>query len=167
RAERPASPVLPVAVLPQRADAGRRLRHGRRGGVGEARGGLAPGGVQGGAAPLRDVRARRRAAAHLRRGRTGRRRVAPSDVAGAHRAEPGGAASARLTRLACVPQSGTVPAFASGEPPDFVVVGHVTVDELATGLRPGGSVLYAGLLAHHLGLRVGLVTSWGPDFPRE
>src|SRR5262249_35058751 len=84
-----------------------------------------------------------------------------------HRAEPGGAARARLTRLACVPQSGTVPAFASGEPPDFVVVGHVTVDELATGLRPGGSVLYAGLLAHHLGLRVGLVTSWGPDFPRE
>jgi len=55
----------------------------------------------------------------------------------------------------------------SGEPPDFVAVGHLTVDELATGLRPGGSVLYAGLLAHHLGLRVGLVTSWGPDFPRD
>ncbi|MBI3454331.1 MAG: ribokinase [Candidatus Rokubacteria bacterium] len=56
---------------------------------------------------------------------------------------------------------------ASGEPPDFVAVGHLTVDETPRGLRPGGSVLYAGLLAHHLGLRVGLVTSHGPDFPRE
>ncbi len=58
-------------------------------------------------------------------------------------------------------------ARASTEPPDFVAVGHVTVDELATGLRPGGSVLYAGLLAHRQGLRVGLVTSYGPDFPLE
>jgi sugar/nucleoside kinase (ribokinase family) len=52
-------------------------------------------------------------------------------------------------------------------PPDFVAVGHVTVDETPAGLRPGGSVLYAGLLAHHQGLRVGLLTSHGPDFPRE
>jgi sugar/nucleoside kinase (ribokinase family) len=55
----------------------------------------------------------------------------------------------------------------SREPPDFVAVGHVTVDELPGGLRPGGSVLYAGLLAHRQGLRVGLVTSHGPDFPRD
>jgi sugar/nucleoside kinase (ribokinase family) len=60
-----------------------------------------------------------------------------------------------------------VSASARGEPPDFVVVGHLTVDELATGLRPGGSVLYAGLLAHRQGLRVGLLTSHGPDFPLE
>jgi pfkB family carbohydrate kinase len=53
------------------------------------------------------------------------------------------------------------------EPPDFVAVGHVTVDELPGGLRPGGSVLYAGLMAHRQGLRVGLVTSHGPDFPRD
>jgi len=51
-------------------------------------------------------------------------------------------------------------------PPDFVAVGHVTVDELPGGLRPGGSVLYAGLMAHRQGLRVGLLTSYGPDFPR-
>lgn len=51
-------------------------------------------------------------------------------------------------------------------PPDFVVVGHVTVDETPAGLRPGGSALYAGLMAHRLGLRVGILTSWGPDFPR-
>lgn len=53
------------------------------------------------------------------------------------------------------------------EPPDFVAVGHLTVDELADGLRPGGSALYAGLFAHHQGLRVGLLTSVGPDFPFE
>jgi sugar/nucleoside kinase (ribokinase family) len=50
-------------------------------------------------------------------------------------------------------------------PPDFVAVGHLTVDELAAGLRPGGSALYAGLFAHRQGLRVGLLTSYGPDFP--
>jgi sugar/nucleoside kinase (ribokinase family) len=54
-----------------------------------------------------------------------------------------------------------------GAPPDFVAVGHLTVDELAAGLRPGGSVLYAGLLAHRQRLRVGLVTSYGPDFPLD
>jgi sugar/nucleoside kinase (ribokinase family) len=52
-------------------------------------------------------------------------------------------------------------------PPDFVAVGHLTLDELAAGVRPGGSALYAGLFAHHQGLRVGLLTSYGPDFPVE
>lgn len=50
-------------------------------------------------------------------------------------------------------------------PPDLVVVGHLTVDETPAGLRPGGSALYAGLFAHRQGLRVGLLTSYGPDFP--
>jgi sugar/nucleoside kinase (ribokinase family) len=50
-------------------------------------------------------------------------------------------------------------------PLDFVAVGHLTVDELASGLRPGGSALYAGLFAHRQGLRVGILTSTGPDFP--
>jgi sugar/nucleoside kinase (ribokinase family) len=53
----------------------------------------------------------------------------------------------------------------AGVPPDFVAVGHLTVDELEAGLRPGGSALYAGLFAHQQGLRVGLLTSYGPDFP--
>ena len=52
-------------------------------------------------------------------------------------------------------------------PLDFVAVGHLTVDETPAGLRPGGSVLYAGLMAHRQGLPVGLLTSHGPDFPRE
>jgi sugar/nucleoside kinase (ribokinase family) len=55
----------------------------------------------------------------------------------------------------------------SGPPPDFVAVGHLTVDETPAGLRPGGSALYAGLFAHRQGLRVGLFTSYGPDFPFE
>jgi sugar/nucleoside kinase (ribokinase family) len=50
-------------------------------------------------------------------------------------------------------------------PVDFVAVGHLTVDELSSGLRPGGSALYAGLFAHRQGLRVGLLTSYAPDFP--
>jgi sugar/nucleoside kinase (ribokinase family) len=60
-----------------------------------------------------------------------------------------------------------VPPERGGAPPDFVAVGHLTVDELSGGLRPGGSALYAGLFAHHQGLRVGLLTSVGPDFPFE
>jgi sugar/nucleoside kinase (ribokinase family) len=60
-----------------------------------------------------------------------------------------------------------VPSVTPSAPPDFVAVGHLTVDELPGGLRPGGSVLYAGLMAHRQGLRVGLVTSHGPDFPLE
>ena len=55
----------------------------------------------------------------------------------------------------------------SGASPDFVAVGHLTVDELPGGRRPGGSVLYAGLMAYRQGLRVGLVTSYGPDFPLD
>jgi sugar/nucleoside kinase (ribokinase family) len=60
-----------------------------------------------------------------------------------------------------------VAADRSYEPLDFVAVGHLTVDELSGGLRPGGSALYAGLFAHQQGLRVGLLTSYGPDFPFE
>ncbi|HLC43297.1 MAG TPA: PfkB family carbohydrate kinase, partial [Methylomirabilota bacterium] len=52
-------------------------------------------------------------------------------------------------------------------PPDFLAIGHVTLDETENGLLPGGSCLYSALLAHRLGLRVSVVTSLGPDFPRE
>ncbi len=51
--------------------------------------------------------------------------------------------------------------------PDFVAVGHLTLDRTERGETPGGSALYAGLLAHHLGLRVGLLTSIGPAFPLD
>lgn len=52
--------------------------------------------------------------------------------------------------------------------PEFVAVGHLTLDTAEDGrTRPGGAALYAGLLAWRLGLRVGLLTSFGPDFPPE
>ena len=50
---------------------------------------------------------------------------------------------------------------------DVVVVGHVTLDRTPRGTRPGGAAYYAAVTAHRQGLRVGFLTSFGPDFPRE
>jgi sugar/nucleoside kinase (ribokinase family) len=50
---------------------------------------------------------------------------------------------------------------------DFVAVGHVTLDRLASGMRAGGSAYYAALTAHRLGLRAGVLTSFGLDFPAD
>jgi sugar/nucleoside kinase (ribokinase family) len=50
---------------------------------------------------------------------------------------------------------------------DLVAIGHVTLDDTASGTRPGGAAYYAAVTAQRLGLRVGLLTSFGPDFPAE
>src|SRR5262245_30960297 len=50
---------------------------------------------------------------------------------------------------------------------DLVTIGHVTLDHTPTGVRPGGAAYYAAITAHRLGLRVALLTSFGPDFPRD
>ncbi|MGH7396105.1 MAG: PfkB family carbohydrate kinase [Candidatus Rokuibacteriota bacterium] len=50
---------------------------------------------------------------------------------------------------------------------DFVAVGHVTLDQTPGGTQPGGAAYYAAVTAHRLGLRAGLLTSFGPDFPRD
>jgi sugar/nucleoside kinase (ribokinase family) len=50
---------------------------------------------------------------------------------------------------------------------DFVAVGHVTLDQTPGGRRAGGAAYYGAISAHRLGLRVGLLTSHGPDFPAE
>jgi len=42
---------------------------------------------------------------------------------------------------------------------DYLVIGHVTEDLTPEGLRLGGTVAYAGLTAHALGLGVGIVTA--------
>jgi len=55
---------------------------------------------------------------------------------------------------------------ASG-PVDFVAIGHVTLDRTPRGTRPGGAAYYSAMTAHRLGLRVGLLTSFGPDFPLD
>ncbi len=49
--------------------------------------------------------------------------------------------------------------------PDFVAIGHVTLDRFGESTRPGGSALYAAVTAYRLGLSVGLLTSHGDDFP--
>jgi sugar/nucleoside kinase (ribokinase family) len=50
---------------------------------------------------------------------------------------------------------------------DFVAIGHVTLDQTARGIRPGGAAYYTATTAHRLGLSVGLLTSFGPDFPAD
>ena len=50
---------------------------------------------------------------------------------------------------------------------DFLAVGHVTLDRTPGGVRPGGAAYYAAMTAHRLGLRTGLLTALGPEFPRE
>jgi 1D-myo-inositol 3-kinase len=50
---------------------------------------------------------------------------------------------------------------------DFVAIGHVTLDQTAHGTRPGGAAYYTAMTAHRLGLSVGLLTSFGPDFPAD
>ena len=50
------------------------------------------------------------------------------------------------------------------QPVDYLVIGHITKDVVADGYTVGGTVTYGALTAHNLGLRVGMVTSYGPDF---
>jgi sugar/nucleoside kinase (ribokinase family) len=51
--------------------------------------------------------------------------------------------------------------------PDFVAIGHVTLDRFGDVTRPGGAALYAAVTAHRLGLSAGILTSHGDDFPLE
>jgi len=51
--------------------------------------------------------------------------------------------------------------------PDFVAIGHVTLDRMGDATRPGGGALYAAITAHRLGLSVGLLTSHAADFPLD
>lgn len=49
------------------------------------------------------------------------------------------------------------------EPVDYLLIGHLTVDETPEGPRLGGTVTYSARMAQALGLRVGIVTSWGAE----
>jgi 1D-myo-inositol 3-kinase len=51
--------------------------------------------------------------------------------------------------------------------PDFVAIGHVTLDDFGEAVRPGGAALYAAVTAWRLGLSAGILTSHGPDFPLD
>jgi len=51
------------------------------------------------------------------------------------------------------------------DPVDYLLIGHLTCDVTPQGLRLGGTATYAALTAQALGLRVGIVTSWGAEIP--
>jgi len=51
------------------------------------------------------------------------------------------------------------------QPVDYLLIGHVAVDLTPTGSQLGGTVSYSGLAARAMGMRVGIVTSAGPDAP--
>lgn len=54
-----------------------------------------------------------------------------------------------------------------GLSPEFVAVGHVTLDRVGGLVRPGGAALYAAVTAHRLGFSAGVLTSHGDDFPLD
>lgn len=49
------------------------------------------------------------------------------------------------------------------EPIDYLVIGHITRDLTPNGIRFGGTASYSALTAQALGLRVGIVTSFGAE----
>jgi sugar/nucleoside kinase (ribokinase family) len=49
------------------------------------------------------------------------------------------------------------------EPIDYLMIGHITLDKTSHGLRLGGTTTFSSLMAKALGLRVGIVTSWGTE----
>ena len=51
------------------------------------------------------------------------------------------------------------------EIPEFLAVGHVTLDHVEDGrMRLGGAALYSSLTAHRLGKSAAILTSYGEDF---
>jgi 1D-myo-inositol 3-kinase len=51
--------------------------------------------------------------------------------------------------------------------PEFIAIGHVTLDRFGDVVRPGGSAAFAAVTAHRLGLTAGILTSHGDDFPLD
>jgi sugar/nucleoside kinase (ribokinase family) len=51
--------------------------------------------------------------------------------------------------------------------PDFVAIGHVTLDRFGDEVRPGGAALYSAVTAHRLGLSAAILTSHAADYPLE
>jgi len=51
--------------------------------------------------------------------------------------------------------------------PEFVAVGHLTLDRFGDEVRVGGAALYAAVTAHRLGLSAGILTSHADDFPLD
>ncbi len=60
-----------------------------------------------------------------------------------------------------------MPTLVPIEPVDYVVVGHLACDLTPQGVRLGGTAAYSAMTARALGLRVGIVTSFGGEAPLE
>jgi len=60
-----------------------------------------------------------------------------------------------------------MPALVPLDPVDYVVVGHLSCDHTSQGCRLGGTAAYSALTARSLGLRVGIVTSFGGEIPLD
>src|SRR5512134_1984533 len=56
-----------------------------------------------------------------------------------------------------------MPDLSSLRPVDYLVIGHLAHDLTPQGPRLGGTAAYSALTARALGLRVGVVTSVGPE----
>jgi sugar/nucleoside kinase (ribokinase family) len=53
------------------------------------------------------------------------------------------------------------------QPVDYLIIGHLTLDQTPDGPNLGGTPAYAGLVAQALGFKVGIVTAWGDELPLE
>src|SRR4030095_441376 len=51
--------------------------------------------------------------------------------------------------------------------PDFVAIGHVTLDRFGDEVRPGGAALYSAVTAHRRGMSAAILTSHAADYPLE
>ena len=51
--------------------------------------------------------------------------------------------------------------------PEFLAVGHVTLDRFGDEIRPGGGALYSAITAYRLGRSTAILTSHAADFPLE
>lgn len=50
---------------------------------------------------------------------------------------------------------------------DYLLIGHLSCDLTQQGPRLGGTAAYGSLTARALGLRVGIVSPWGEEFPLD
>jgi sugar/nucleoside kinase (ribokinase family) len=50
---------------------------------------------------------------------------------------------------------------------DYLVIGHITKDITPEGPRMGGTATFSALTAKALGLRVGIITSWGEELATD
>ena len=53
------------------------------------------------------------------------------------------------------------------DPVDYLLIGHLVVENTPLGPRWGGPAAYAGLTAQRLGFRVGIVSVWGQELTLE